>query len=214
MNDANDPHDPLDRLIDEALTSYTPQQARPGLEQRVLSSIASAANETSPHPSRLSWNPAWLFAALALLLAVAAIPVWIRSGHPQITAARRAAAPQAEQSPLVATAAAAPAAVAAVASATQRALNPRSRRTDAVARLPLQPQFGRPSPTREELLIALFAAQEPEMVAALVKSEPDLDAPVTIAPITIAPIPDDPIPDNPIEIKPIPADPIQISSLN
>jgi hypothetical protein len=208
MNDANDP---LDRLIDEALASYTPQQARPGLEQRVLSSIASAANETSPHPSRLSWNPAWLFAALALLLAVAAIPVWLRSGHPQITAVRRAAAPQAEHSPLVATAAAA---AAAPPSSTQRALNPRSRRTDAVARLPLQPQFGRPSPTREELLMALFATQEPEMVAALVKSKPDLDAPITIAPITIAPIPDDPIPDNPIEIKPIPDEPIQISSLN
>lgn len=208
MNDANDP---LDRLIDEALASYTPQQARPGLEQRVLSSIASAANETGPRPGRLSWNPAWLFAALALMLAVAAIPGWIRSGHPQITAVRRAATPQAGHSPLAATAAAAPAAVA---SATQRALDPKSRRTDAVARLPLQPQFGRPSPTKEELLMALFAAQEPETVAALVKSEPDLDAPITIAPISIAAIPDNPIPDNPIEIKPIPDDPIQISSLN
>ena len=62
---------------------------------------------------------------------------------------------------------------------------------------------------QEELMLARFAAKEPEMMAALVKSKPDLDAP-----ITIAPIPDDPIAAKPIETEPITVEPIQISSLN
>ena len=38
-----DEDDKLDGLIDRALVSYTPQEARPGLEQRILASVAAAS---------------------------------------------------------------------------------------------------------------------------------------------------------------------------
>jgi hypothetical protein len=61
----------------------------------------------------------------------------------------------------------------------------------------------------EELFLARLATKDPELLAALAESKPDLDAP-----IAITPIPDARIAAKPIEIKPIAVEPIQISSLN
>jgi hypothetical protein len=57
--------------------------------------------------------------------------------------------------------------------------------------------------------MARFAAREPELLDALAKSKPDLDAP-----IPINPIPDNPVTTEPVEMKPITIVPIQITSLN
>ena len=57
--------------------------------------------------------------------------------------------------------------------------------------------------------MARFAAREPDLLDALAKSKPDLDAPVTITAI-----PDNPVATEPVEMKPITIAPIQITSLN
>jgi hypothetical protein len=192
----NNENDRLDSLIDRALDSYTPA-ARPGLEQRVLSSLASVTAEGKPRAQMRSWKPVWTFAAVLLLLAAGSIPLWIKPGRPQVTIGRRAPAGQVEYSSQAKPASASP------------SLHPRSRRAHALVPPAPQPQFGLPRATKEELLLARFAAREPELLDALAKSKPDLDAPVTITTI-----PDNPIATEPVEMKPIPIAPIQISSLN
>jgi hypothetical protein len=192
----------LESLLDQALKSYTPQEARAGLEQWLLASVTA---ENRPRPLIRNWKLAWVFAAGALLLAAAAIPVWIGSGRSQVAEVRRASAGQAEHSPQAQSSQVGPA----FASFTQYKANPRLQRRHAAAHRPLQPQFGLQSPTPEQLLMLRLAIQEPEEMAALAKSKPDLNAS-----IAIAPIPDDSIAAEPIKITPIEIKPIQISSLN
>ena len=57
--------------------------------------------------------------------------------------------------------------------------------------------------------MARLAAQEPELMEALAKSKPDLDAPVAMPAI-----PDNPIVIESVEMKPITIAPIETSSLN
>ena len=204
-NSDNQP-DNLDHLLDHALGSYTPREARYGLEQRILAFVAVEGRRSSRFPR---WTQARAFAAVLLLLEMAAIPVWIKSGRWQ-------SAPQ--SAPQVASIAR-PAPLGPVRHSRQagqvlpsparRNLIPRSQRAHAAVRTPLQPQFGQPRPTLEELFLARLATKEPELLAALAESKPDLDAP-----IAITPIPDARIAAKPIEIKPIAVEPIQISSLN
>jgi hypothetical protein len=189
--------DNLDNLIDQALTSYTSRAARPGLEKRILAVVAA---EGSPRAHVRSWKPVWAFAAVLLLLTAGSIPLWIRPGPLQVTVARRAPAGRVEYSPQ---------AKPALGSSMKRPLHRVSRRASAAVSLPLPTQFGQPRPTKEELLMARFAAEEPELADVLAKSKPDLDAPVTITAI-----PDNPVATEPVEMKPITIAPIQISSLN
>ncbi len=85
----NDEFDPMDSLIDRALTSYTPREPRLGLEQRVLSSIAAETSQT--HSRFQAWKPVWRWAAAASLLAVAIVPVWIELVQPRIGAVQHPA---------------------------------------------------------------------------------------------------------------------------
>jgi hypothetical protein len=191
-----DEDDKLDGLMDRALASYTPQEARLGLEQRILASVASA---TRPRPRGWNWKPVWALAGAALVAALA-VSLIFKPSRPEIAVVHRPAAAGAEHLPQVAPAFALPA---------QRMLNRGSRRSHAAGRVPLPTQFGRPRPTREELLMARFAAQEPESMEALATSKPDLDAPVAIPAI-----PDHPIAIESVEMKPITIAPIETSSLN
>ena len=75
----NDENVQLDTLIDRALASYTPAEPRPGLEQRILASVAAASR-----PRTWGWRPAWALAAAVALVAVAAIPLAFKSMHPTI----------------------------------------------------------------------------------------------------------------------------------
>jgi hypothetical protein len=189
-------NDGLESLMDRALASYTAQEARPGLERRILASVAAASR---PRPRGWSWKPVWVLAAGAALLAVMAIPVVFRSPRPEIAVVQHPAA-RVERSAQAAPALLAP---------TPSSLNRGSRRSHAAGRVPLPTQFGQPRLTNEELLMARFAAKEPELMEALAKSKPDLDAPVAMAAI-----PDHPIAIESVEMKPITVAPIQISSLN
>ena len=190
-----DEQDNLDNRIDRALASYTPREARPSLEQRILAVVAAEGILQTR-----SWKPVWAFAAALLLLVAVAIPLWIMPGRPQTTIARRSPAGQVEYSPQTKPA---------LATYPQSAPHLVSRRASATINLPLQTLFVQPRPTQEELLMARFAAREPELLEALAKSKPDLDAPNTINPI-----PDNPVATEPVEMKPITIAPIQITSLN
>jgi hypothetical protein len=191
----NEEIDHRDSLIDGALASYTPA-ARPGLEQRILASLTAESNRV---PRLWRWRPLWQFVALALLVAVASTPFWFRHNRSGVAMVQRPAIEMAGSSTLNQPALASPA---------QLVRNPHARRKAVAVRIARPEQFGRPRPTKEELLMIRFAAKEPEMMASLIASTPDLDAP-----IEITPIPDDPIVIPPIEIKPIAIEPIQISSL-
>jgi hypothetical protein len=63
--------DELDRLLDRALASYTPEDVLPGMEERI---VETARVEVEPHG--WSWKPAWAWAAAALLVAVTLSPLW------------------------------------------------------------------------------------------------------------------------------------------
>ena len=69
-----DEDDKLDGLIDRALVSYTPQEARPGLEQRILASVAAASR---PRPRGWNWRPVWALAGAKIVAAsTKAAAVW------------------------------------------------------------------------------------------------------------------------------------------
>lgn len=188
--------DGLDSLMERALASYTAQEARPGLERRILASVAAA---NTSRPRGWSWKSVWALAAGAALVAAMVIPVVFRSSRPEIALVQHPAA-GVEQSAQSAPSFASPA---------HSTLKLGARRSHATGRVPIRAQFGQPRPTREELLMARFAAKEPESMEALTASKPDLDAPVAMAAI-----PDNPIAIEPVEMKPIAIAPIETSSLN
>jgi hypothetical protein len=196
MRNEDDKLGKLDGLMDRALASYTPQDARPGLEQRILASVAAASR---PRPRGWSWKPVWALAGAALVAALA-VSLVFKPSRPEVAAIHGPATAGAEHLTQVAPAVALP---------TQRTLNRGFRRSHAAGRVSLQSQFGQPRPTREELLMARFAAQEPELMEAQAKSKSDLDAPVAMAAI-----PDNPIVIESVEMKPITIKPIETSSLN
>ena len=148
MRNEDDKLGKLDGLIDRALASYTPQEARPGLEQRILASVAAASR---PRPRGWNWRLAWALAAGAALMAALAVSLFFKPSHPEIAMVHRPATAGAEHSPQV---------TPVLASPTQSALNRGSQRSHAPGRVPLPTQFGQPRPTKEELLMARLAAQE------------------------------------------------------
>jgi hypothetical protein len=78
----NDELDHLDRLIDDALASYTPQEPRAGLSQRILASVAA------DRPRTWGWRPVWAMAAAAALIVVVVIPLTHKSTSPTIAVLR------------------------------------------------------------------------------------------------------------------------------
>jgi len=169
MNDKavmNSETDRLDTLMDRALASYTPAEPRPGLEQRILASVAAASQ-----PRTASWRPLWALAAAASLVAVVAIPVALKSIRPTIAvlnppAVASPVANEARQSPLAAPAPASPA----------RHIHAAHLRSAST-----------------ELAVPEAAAQSsPGLIAALaitpIRSKPLTDKAIEFKPISIAPI--------------------------
>jgi hypothetical protein len=68
----------LETLIDEALASYTPQDARHGLEQRILAAVSRSPQR------QWSWKPIWALVAAATLMAAIAFPMWFKSARPEV----------------------------------------------------------------------------------------------------------------------------------
>ena len=66
--------DPLDLLIDSALSTYADPGPDSGLEDRVLTAVA-VRNETSRVRAR--WSPRWLPWAIAVPIAAVLILLWL-----------------------------------------------------------------------------------------------------------------------------------------
>ena len=98
MRDESDRLDGLlDNQIDGALASYTPREPRPGLEQRILASVAAA--EIHPRHSTWNWRPVWTLAATAVLLAAVAIAVVSKSRQPEVAVVEHHPVAEAHRSP-------------------------------------------------------------------------------------------------------------------
>jgi hypothetical protein len=79
--------DELDRLLDEALASYSSEEPRPGLERRVLKRVRAERA-----PRRFGW---WRWAvAVPVLASLLALAVTHRVKSPETTAQRNLASAQ------------------------------------------------------------------------------------------------------------------------
>jgi hypothetical protein len=74
MEDRTDEMENPDSLLDSALESYTPRDARVGLESRILAAAAASERTRSRN-----WKPIWALAAAAFVLALAPISLRFRS---------------------------------------------------------------------------------------------------------------------------------------
>jgi hypothetical protein len=77
--------DLLDKTIDAALDSYTPRAARPGLEQRILASVANARTTDRRRTAWCSWRPG--LAVAATLLVAGLLPIALQQARPRPAAA-------------------------------------------------------------------------------------------------------------------------------
>jgi len=159
-------NDRLDNLMDRALASYTPAQARPGLEQRILASVA-AANR----PRTWGWRTVWALAAAATLLAVIVIPIRSRFPHTENAVVHPAtAAPPA-------TVEHHPSSLAASVRAHQALRSLAAQRTPAAA---------------ESVVPETTTKSSPGFIATLtiapIRNQPLTDGAIELKPITIAPI--------------------------
>jgi len=166
MNDEavmNSKTDRLDTLIDRALASYTPAEPRPGLEQRILASVAAASR-----PRSWGWKPAWAWVAAATLIAIVAIPLAFKSMHPTVA--------------VIHIAAVAPPAV------TEARRSPQAASAPAILA-----QHTRAHPSTTEPAVPEAAAKSsPTLIASLaiapIRNQPLTGEAIELKPITIAPI--------------------------
>jgi hypothetical protein len=163
-----------DDVIDQALATYTAREPRPGLSQRVLSSVAAAADANLGTRVHLwSWKPAFALAAAFALLAVVAIPLWFRSVRPQPAVAHNQEAqnPALHSSPPAQTQHPSPVA----SSPAHQTFAPRRRVAPAESETFQTEEIASSAPMGR-LMIAPF------------DRKPFLDEPIALKPINIAPI--------------------------
>jgi hypothetical protein len=159
-------NDKYDTLIDRALASYTPAEPRPGLEQRILTSVAAAS-----HAHTAGWRPVWTLAAATALVAVVAIPLVVKFTNPTIIANH----PASVAPPSIAVARQFPQAAAAPASSARHTLAVHLR------------------PAATEPAVPETAAQSsPGLIASLtitpIRNQPLTDQAIEFKPLSIAPI--------------------------
>ena len=161
----NDERDNIESLLDDALASYSRQEPRPGLEQRVLDRIQADASPRLVFPR---W--AWVIPAAACLLWAgvlwtrhAATPVRVQPAH--VTVAR-AIPPSRQETPRI-------------------VHRPHKRQA-----LPRLPQFPAPAPvTNEERALLAFVTRAPKEAQAALIDAPQLDVePIRIEEIKIQPL--------------------------
>ena len=157
------PPDELDQLLNEALATYSSAEPRPGIQQRVLRHIRTAAAPRRP------W---WQLAAIAV---PALATLWLISIHHAVPV--QAPAPPATLPPPVIAHVDPP-----VAPVPQRPV--RTRRREA---------FPRPAPlSAEERALVALAIQFPQQAPELVKpAEPRPIEPIEIPKLEISPLPGD-----------------------
>jgi len=181
-------NDQLDSLIDRALASYTPGKSRPGLEQRVLSSLDSVIDECRPR--RWNWRLIWTFAVAALLMIAVAVPFWLRHGHSGIAVARYHSVDH--SSPSV------PAVLAPYTPLTATALQPSQNPSRGPTK---NPRLAPRQPTQQQL-IAQLLANGPEAVASLATLAEEQEKPIDIKPLAADQLVIEPINITPIDNNP------------
>jgi len=178
----------LDSLIDGALASYTPREARPGLEQRVLSSLTSVTDEGRPR--MWNWRLVWTFAVAALLVIAVAAPFWLRQDHSGAAVARRPSIDYAKPP--------APAVPVPFRPRNAAALKPSRRPPLGPTK---NPRLARRQPTQQQL-IAQLLANAPEAVASLARLAEEQEKPIDIKPIVAGQLVIEPITITPIDNNP------------
>ena len=164
--------DNLDNLIDRSLASYTPREARHGLEQRILAVVAAGSS-----PRKLSWKPVW--AASAALAVAAVLLVALLLSRPFTPGSGLAGNKRQPQVPgLSASAHSQPAAP-----------------SPSIHRAPIQriaPPTPARQPTQRELITQLLA-NSPEAVASLAQTAEEQDKPIDFQPVRVDPLVIEPI---------------------
>jgi hypothetical protein len=191
-----DEQDRLDNLLDRALATFTPANARPGLEDRIRARIAADTPSTQgqiAHPWRWIWAAGFAVAAAILVLAV------VLRIHPRTTTNLPTTAHTLPARPVPKPPQVLPRPVAAHNPAKLRG-GPRHAPPEQAKMLKHGPELQR-GPSQQQL-IAQVLASSPQAFALMARAQkpsgvdPD-------KPIEIRPLPDDPIVIAPIEIKPL-----------
>ena len=162
--------DELDKLLDGALSAYSGEEPRPGLEVRVMNRVRGER-----HVHRFAWLT-WAI-AIPLLVCVLAITLLLRTKRDSTPRVPRAA-------PVIAKIIPAP--------PVRRTVIPASVYKSGRKRVPLLPrreQFPTPTPlTDEERALLAVVAGAPSAQEALVDREKDTFEPLQIAEIQIQPL--------------------------
>ncbi len=193
--------DDFDQLLDQALSNYAPPAPRPGLEQRVLASLANPPGARIPS---MAW--VWMIAAAAVLVLVTLVALNTRPPVPYAASSGNSSR-RVEEPPQQAPPGSRP-------PADHLALV-RPRHQAAVIEAVVHPsrpapvtQFGRPRATSQELLISRIAQEHPELLQKLAATEPFTNAAVTISPLQSTRLST-----APVALTPITQDPVQITAL-
>jgi hypothetical protein len=179
-------NDQLDSLIDRALDSYTSRASRPGLEQRVLFSLASVTAGSRSHPRLWNRRLVWTFAVAAMLVIAVAVQVGLRHDHSEVAVIQHSSIDQARPP--------APAVLVPEKPGTESALEP--------SRKPLRNLTQNPRRPTQQQLITQLLANAPEAVASLARLAEEQEKPIDIQPIAAGQLVIEPIKINPIDDNP------------
>lgn len=177
--------EPFDRLLDEALKSYAAVEPRPGLEQRVVANLRSAAAPV--HHGWLRWAAV---AAACLAVALAALLAYRPSVQPRVvTRAPQTQATLPAVKPVVRELSAKP----------PRTLRPRPRVVIAGKVAPAQAPILAGPLSSEELALLAFVRESPRTAAAVAKQQSEPDQPATVPQIQVSALVVQPVEVAPLE---------------
>ena len=186
----------LDIQLDRALATYTPAEPRPGLEQRILASLAAntASNPAKTVPILMQRPLAWAIAASLLVVAAAASitgfllrhPAPSQNDHPIIA---RSNPPALLPDPIAHSHVPQPATVLPARKLLAHSIPGRASAGN-ISRQPVPaPDPLRLTPQERELArLAQLITSNPNAAASLIRLQADIDKPLETAPIHVEPL--------------------------
>ena len=195
----------FDNLLDRALETYSSNEPRYGLEERILARTTAGTN-TQRRP--VFGRPAWLWlsamAAAVVIIAVLLYPNGKRQSAPGSNPRSNTfAKTQLPPTPVIH----APDVPHAVPSAIHASRNPR--RPAQTPPQPATPSYGSTQPTRDDLLLARLAMQHPSLAAELAKLPTS-----SSTPIAVSAIPNQPIAMPAIQVKEITVATVEVAEIH
>lgn len=167
-----DEKDQMDNLIDQALESYTPREARPGLEQRIMAMVVAGSSL-----QKRSWKPVWAVSAALAAAAVLFVALFLsRQPAPGSGQAGNQRPPQ-----LSGWSAPIPSRPTAASQSIHRATLQRA-----------APPHTARQPTQQELITQLLA-NSPEAIASWAHAAEEQEKPIDFQPIRVDPLVIEPI---------------------